>query len=40
MNFPLIAVNFDLSRLDQFASRMLDTDDTWNSELARHNRAV
>ena len=40
MDLPTIAVNFDLSGLEQFTRSMRYTDDAWNSELARDDRAV
>jgi hypothetical protein len=40
MDLPTIAVNFYLSRLEEFTRGVRYTDDAWNSEFACHNRSV
>ena len=40
MDHPTITVNFYLSRLEEFTRGMRHTNNTGNSEFARHNRPV
>jgi hypothetical protein len=40
MHFPLIAIDFNPSDAQKFTGSVLYTDNTWNSEFARQDRAV